>query len=88
MVVATWLWTRRSEVRKMAVAGGYSPEHWGPPNLLFNDYRVLSPGKVSGHEGDNERPSLIEVKEQSHTPSPLYACMPGTGNTFIFSVVH
>ena len=42
---------------------------WGPPNLLYNGYRVYPGGKVRpGRAADYSLPStVVEIEEQSYT---------------------
>jgi hypothetical protein len=38
---------------------------WGPPNLLYNGYRVVTGGKVRpGRDADPSPPSSAEVKNR------------------------
>jgi hypothetical protein len=38
---------------------------WGPPSLLYNEYRVLPGGKVrTGHAADHSPPSSAAVMEE------------------------
>jgi hypothetical protein len=47
---------------------------WGPPNLLYNGYRVFPGGKVRpGRAADHTPPSSVEVlEEQSYTSTRLW----------------
>jgi hypothetical protein len=50
---------------------------WGPPNLLYNEYRELFPGiKRPGREADHSPPTSAEVKKMwIYTSTPPYAFM-------------
>jgi hypothetical protein len=51
---------------------------WGPPSLLSSGYQGALSLRVkqSGHEGDNARPSSVEVRNAwSYTSTPQYAFM-------------
>jgi hypothetical protein len=60
---------------------------WGPPSLLYNEYRVFPGGKVRpGRDADNSPPSSAEVLEEwSYTSTPLWATTePVTGVTLLY----
>jgi hypothetical protein len=51
---------------------------WGPPNLLYNEYRKLFPGgkKRPGREADHSPPTSAEVKKMwIYTSTTPYAFM-------------
>jgi hypothetical protein len=51
---------------------------WGPPNLLYNEYRALYPRGVKrqGREADHSPPTSAEVKQiWIYTSTPPYAFM-------------
>jgi len=40
-------------------------QHWGPPSLLYNGYRVFPGGKVRpGRDADPSLPTIAEVKNR------------------------
>jgi len=60
---------------------------WGPPNLLYNGYRVFPGGKVQpGRAADHSPPSSAAVmEEQSYTSThPLGHTGPVTGSLYLF----
>jgi hypothetical protein len=58
------------------IFGTCPDQHWGPPNLLYNGYRVFPGGKEQpGHDADPFLPSSAEVmKEYSYTSTPPTSC--------------
>jgi len=63
---------------------------WGPPNLLYNGYRVFPGGKVRpGRAADHSPPSSAVVTEQlSYTSThPLGHTGPITGSLYLYLYV-
>ena len=42
----------------------FPDRHWGPPNLIYNGYRVIPGGKAAGTWRKPPTPSIAEVKER------------------------
>ena len=60
---------------------------WGPPSLLYNEYRVFPGGKVrQGRAADHSPPSTAAVmEEQSYTSThPVGHNRASNGNTLTF----
>jgi len=65
--IATELRPGRSEIESRWGARFSARPHrpWGPPNLLYNGYRVFPGGKVRlGRAADHSPPSITTVMEE------------------------
>ena len=83
-------WTVRDRIPMGTRFSDRPDRSWGPPSLLYNEYRVFPGGKVRpGRAADHSPPSSAAVmEEQSYTSThPLGHTGPVTGSLYPYLII-